>query len=601
MSDVLNFDKMFVVDHLAIQISDKWREWYANRQPWNVEKIELAKFVFATDTRKTSVSSLPWKNSTTRPKICQIYDNLLANYQGAIFPNSEWLQWNASSREMATKDKKDKITSYMYAKINHPYSNFMNNVLQLLADYILYGNCFATTGYENNIYNGGVQYIGPMLYRISPHDVVMDPKSTKSQSAPKIRRILTSLGQLKKDMKTMPDLEYKESVFNEIMKNRSVIGRMSEGDIAKNEQYAMDGFGTFTSYWCSDTVELLEFHGDYYDSEKGELLENQIITVIDRMRILSQRANPSWNGQHKIKHAAWRSRPDNLWGMGPLDNLVGLQYRIDHLENLKADCFDQIAHPIWKIKGALERFDAYPGNQINMDVDEDIEALRPDTTALNADLQIQELMQVMEEMAGAPRQAMGIRTPGEKTKFEVQVLENNASRVFQNKAAQFERNILEPLLNDMLEQARRNIDTAGDTIKVVDNTTGIEMFRTITAEDISGDGFIEPMGARHFAEKANTLQNITTVLNSGILQDPAVGLHWSGLQTALALEDLLDIGKFNIVSPYIRLSEQAETQKQTQALQEELQNSGSSPYPGEVGPGGQVDPAGTAPAIVQSA
>jgi hypothetical protein len=26
--------------------------------------------------------------------------------------------------------------------------------------------------------------------------------------------------------------------------------------------------------------------------------------------------------------------------MGPLDNLVGLQYRIDHLENAKADALD---------------------------------------------------------------------------------------------------------------------------------------------------------------------------------------------------------------------------------------------------------------------
>lgn len=600
-SDVADFDKMFAVDNLAHQIAAKQREWYAARQPWNAEKIELVKFVFATDTRKTSVGALPWKNSTTRPKICQIYDNLLANYQGAIFPNSEWLQWSANTREMATKDKKDNITSYMYAKINHPYSNFNNTIISLLQDYILYGNCFATTGYENNIYGSGVQYLGPMLYRISPHDMVMDPKASKSQSAVKIRRILTTMGQLKKDMKNKPDLGYKESVLKDIMKNRSTMNRMSEGDMAKNAQYAMDGFGTFSSYWCTDTVELLEFHGDYFDSEKGELYENQIITVIDRMRILGQRDNPSWNGQHVIKHVCWRGRPDNLWGMGPLDNLVGLQYRLDHLENLKADCFDQIAHPVWKIKGALERFEAYPGNQVNMDVDEDIEALRPDTTALNADLQIQELMQTMEEMAGAPRQAMGIRTPGEKTKFEVQVLENNASRVFQNKAALFEKEFLEPLLNDMLEQARRNLDNVGDTIKVVDNTSGIELFRTITADDIKGDGFIVPMGARHFAEKANTLQNINTLLVSGVLQDPAISLHWSGLQTALALEDLLDISKFNIVSPYIRLSEQAETQKQTQALQEELQQVGSSPDPSQIDTGRPEGASGAAPTITPSA
>jgi hypothetical protein len=40
--------------------------------------------------------------------------------------------------------------------------------------------------------------------------------------------------------------------------------------------------------------------------------------------------------------------------MGPLDNLVGMQYRIDHLENLKADVFDLIAFPPLKIKGYVE-------------------------------------------------------------------------------------------------------------------------------------------------------------------------------------------------------------------------------------------------------
>lgn len=600
-SNVADFQALFVVDDLARQIADKWREWYAYRQPWNAEKIELAKFVFATDTRKTSVNALPWKNSTTRPKICQIYDNLLANYLRAVFPNSEWLKWSGNTRETATKDKKDKITGYMKAKIDHPYSNFYRTCKLLFQDYVLYGNCFATTGYENNIYNNGVTYIGPMLYRISPHDMVMDPKATSSQVAVKIRRILTTMGQLKKDMKNKPDLGYSESVLNDILKNRSEMNAMSEGDLAKNEQYSMDGFGTFSSYWCTDTIELLEFHGDYFDVEKGELYQNQVITVIDRMRILSRRDNPAWDGQSLIKHVSWRERPDNLWGMGPLDNLVGMQYRVDHLENLKADCFDQIAHPMWKIKGALEEFQAYPGAQINMDVDEDIEALRPDTTALNADLQIQELMQTMEEMAGAPRQAMGIRTPGEKTKFEVQVLEQNANNIFMNKAAQFERDFLEPLLNSLLEQGRRNLDSLGDTIKITDMTTGVELFRTIIPDDIKGDGYIKPMGARHFAERANTLQNITTVMTSGVLQDPAVGIHFSGLQTALAMEDLLDIEKYDIVSPYVRLAEQAEVQKQTAALQEELQESGATPDPSEIDEGEPADPVGTTPTITQTA
>jgi len=52
---------------------------------------------------------------------------------------------------------------------------------------------------------------------------------------------------------------------------------------------------------------------------------------------------------------------------------------------------------------------------------------------------------------------MGFRSPGEKTKYEVQRLENASARIFQNKINQFEEQIVEPLLNAMLELARRNL------------------------------------------------------------------------------------------------------------------------------------------------
>src|SRR5258708_9446601 len=92
----------------------------------------------------------------------------------------------------------------------------------------------------------------------------------------------------------------------------------------------------------------------------------------------------------------------------------------------------------------------------------------PDGKALSGNLEIENLERLMEEMAGAPREAMGFRTPGEKTKYEVQSLENAAARLFQNKIKQFEEQIIEPLLNAMLELARRNL-TGPTVIKVFDD------------------------------------------------------------------------------------------------------------------------------------
>src|SRR3546814_15603397 len=85
----------------------------------------------------------------------------------------------------------------------------------------------------------------------------------------------------------------------------------------------------------SNYKEIFEFFGDYCDSD-GNLETNRIITVVDRKTTVRNEQIPNWFGKAPINHVGWSFRQDNLWAMGPLDNLVDMQYRIDHLENDKA-------------------------------------------------------------------------------------------------------------------------------------------------------------------------------------------------------------------------------------------------------------------------
>jgi len=249
--------------------------------------------------------------------------------------------------------------------------------------------------------------------------------------------------------------------------------------------------------------------------------------------------------------------------MGPLDNLVGMQYRIDHLENLKADVFDQIAYPVMKIRGDVEDFDFEPGARIYLGEEGDVGYLVPDSTALQADFQINALENKMEEMAGAPRQAMGIRTPGEKTAFEVQTLQNSASRIFEHKTAHFERTFIEPILNAMLEIARRYMNMS-DTLRVIDDATGVAFFREITKDDIIASGKIVPVGARHFAERARRVQNLTQLFQIKAT-DPSVAAHLSGKELARILSE--ELGEPSLFSENIAVAEQLETQEQVQNAQ----------------------------------
>jgi hypothetical protein len=578
---VLNVcEDLIDADRLAATISNKYDEWKNSRRKWEDTAAEVNKYIFATDTTTTPNAQLPWKNKTTRPKLCQIRDNLHANYMAALFPTEDWFDWRPADVNSTDREKAQAIKAYMKQKIRD--SAFEETVSRFVLDYIDYGNVVGDAEYATETFKGpdGTPvngYIGPRAVRISPYDIVFDITSPSFEQAPKITRALLSLGDIHKLMRIDPNWQrVSPAQIAEIEDNRRQVIGYQSSDVKKYEGLVAAGFSSLHQYYSSGLVEVLEFEGDIYDLDKGTFYENHIITVIDRAYIIRKEPLNTWTGRSTKRHVGWRLRPDNLMAMGPLDNLVGMQYRIDHLENLKADVFDLIAYPQWKIKGYVEDFQVGPNERIYMEESADVEQLRPDTTALNADMQIRELEDQMEEMAGAPRQAVGQRTPGEKTKFEVQVLENGAARVFANKINYFERNFIEPLLNSMLELARRNI-TAAETVQTIDNDIGVIKFLEVTKADLEAKGKLVPMGARHFAAQAQLVQNLTTLSATPLFQSPSVSVHFSGLRIAKLLEDNMGLTQYRVVEPNIGVIEMAETQKMTAAAQEQVQAEAMTP------------------------
>ena len=160
-------------------------------------------------------------------------------------------------------------------------------------------------------------------------------------------------------------------------------------------------------------------------------------------------------------------------------------------------------------------------------------------------------------MAGAPREAMGIRSAGEKTAFEVQTLMTAAGRIFQHKTAHFERVFLEPILNAMLEAARRQMNYV-DVIRVLNADTGVSFFQDISKEDIKGNGKIVPIGARHFAERARRIQTLTQLYQIKA-SDPSVAVHLSGKEFARVLTE--ELGEPSLFSENVGIKEQMDTQK----------------------------------------
>lgn len=558
-------------ERIAEDISQLYEQWQAGRNPWKERVAEVVQYVYATSTRETSNVANGWSHSTHIPKLTQIHDNLGANYSAALFQRREFFTFDPANADEATAAKRRAIVNYLNTK--HDYSGFMEVMTQLLNDWVQTGNCFVRVEYvreqEEDPTTGEqvVVYEGPRLFRISPYDIVFDYTATSFAKAAKVFRQLLSRGDLLRKVEEEPETGYDPAMVQKLVEFRSVVMGYKDSDINKLIQMRYDGFSDAASYFRSGQIEVLEYIGDIYDSVTNELKRNRLITVADRRFVLRDRPMTDYQGFGQIYHAGWRKRPDNLWAQGPLDNLIGMQYLINHLENARADAFDQMLSPDRVHVGQVQvEQDGPVTNYYIDDGNGSVTNLAPDATVLQADLQIQIKEAQMEAYAGAPREAMGFRTAGEKTAFEVQQLATAASRLFQVKIEQFERELVEPVLNGELQVSVKNLSGA-DVAKVMDDDEGVIEFLTITKEDLTARGKLKARGAAHYAKRAQLIQELQQ-FGTILAGDQEMRVHFPAKARAKAWADALNFDNLELFVPYGSIEEQLELQQRMRAAQD---------------------------------
>lgn len=570
----LNFEQFFEPHEKACKIAEKWEIWDGARTPWKEAVKELRRYIYATDTRQTTNSKLPWKNSTTVPKLGAIRETLLAQYMKALFPHNNWFAWQPRDLASSSADKSKAVTSFM--KVMLDQGKFLSSANQLLLDWLDTGNVFSEPQFKRETKDDGtVVFEGVVARRIDPFDIVFDPTVDRFSDSPTITRSIKTVGDILIELEEDPGLNYDQEVLNKLVGKRREMRSWPQDRLNRFDHLPVSGFGDPSIYANSDLVELLEFRGHWYDVDTGKLSKNQIITVVDRTYILREVSDDS-NSLGRIQHSAYRPRPNNLWGMSPLENLVGMQYRLDHVENMKADILDQYNHPRVVIKGQVDDFEDVPGERIYTDADSEVSWQRPDIATLQNENEMRVYMSLMEEIAGAPKDLAGVRTPGNKTLEEVTQLQTNSQALFLNKAMMFEMNFWEPLINSMFDMAVRRMSRHME-LAVPNDDFGIAEFITLTPEDLSGNGLIRPMGARRFLTKSQLLRNLVDFSNTPIGNDPAVNVHMSGKRMAEMIEELLEVEQFGLVRPNVRVFEQAETQQLAETAAQQVQANVDTP------------------------
>lgn len=588
------------IDDVAVRISEMWTNYNYNRRSALALGEEARQFVFGTDIDATSASILTHKNRTHQPKLTQLSDTLQSQYFEASLSMPDFFKFDGA--EPDDTDKADKVEAWVRTKLEQ--KKFRETVgRQLIADYTLYGNCFAMVDYVVEKDSAGeVTYKGPLISRVSPLDIVFNPKAESFSRSPKIQRRVMHIAEIAEFPERYPFAGFAIDKINKALLARN--GELVDDwiEVIKDRGVDMDGYGGYDQYFKQDMAEILIYRGDIFDPVTGRAQRNRVVYILDRLHVIYNQPSKAPSGFDGIHHAGWRIRNDNLWAQGPLDNLVGMQYRIDHLENLKADVFDLIAHPVLKIKGddVQEPEEGYaPGAAYYMGMDSDVEFLVPDAHALNADTQIKEYHRLMEEFAGAPPESRGVRTPGEKTAFEVNKLDQNATMMFVDKARNFER-MLETLLRETFEIMLVNFD-GSDFIEIFDDIQGKEMLFELSQEEVQARGEFTATGARYWTRRNRESLELKEFM-MGPMQDPCIRRHVAGQALADFWGKKLNLKNENIIVPFAGVKEdvyaQAIAQAESQRFQQEAgpmqvgsANSPSSPQPvqpdqGSTGPAG---------------
>jgi hypothetical protein len=559
-------------DWKATEITGKYTEWQSYKEPAMGQWEEVEAYLYATDTTRLNDA---FDHTTHIPVLAEIKEDLEAILYSTVLPHDDWLGWRPFDLDAATLDKRDKSLAYINNRNN--LNGFRHTMRKLIHDYIVYGNSFVMAYHsdEQKVDSKGnliAGYYGPKLKRISPYDIVFDPTVHEFKDSPKIIRSVMSLGDFQDKAERYG---WDAKVVQEVLDRRGNLRQTSFEEVHKNQQYTPDGFNSIEAYLTSGQVEVLWFYGDVYDEAERTLYKGRCMGVVDRFNVLFDDDCPN----PRIHKAGWGLRPDNLWAQSPLAKIVGMNYQINHRENAKSTAMDKFIYPDRVLAGDVEEVYDDETGQVRYLASEGgtVTDITPDSSVLSFDGHIDRLTLQARAAARLPQQLAGFRTAGEKTLGEVQMLQDGAFRGFVHKAEQFEIDLLEPAITDMLDIGREYLDEA---LMASVETDGGVRYINISQDDLRSNGKLVPYGARRFARDLQQMNMIMQLANGNLMQ--IIGAHVNSNNLAKTLERLGGFQRYEFVEKFAAIDEQAEMASHQNAIEQSLQQNMMNPSLGEV-------------------
>ena len=563
---------------LAAEISLYKHEWNSARSSACDMWAEIDSYIHATDTSMLEGGEF-FDHKTFIPIISEIHEDLLAIIFSTVFPHEDWLSWKGYDVKAIATEKRRKLISMI--KQVHALNGFSSTFRKVIDDLVRYGNCFVKVNYVNETQTDKDEtvsgFLGPKPVRISPYDIVFNPSFSEFNKAPKIITSLLATGEFKEFVDSLGAKSQIEPEDLRQLLSRRAGGSTDNSDRYKDQQYIPAGFGTVKEYYTSGMIELLWFYGDIYDEVTQEVHKGRCVITVDGDTVIYDEFEP----KNKIFKGSWKPRPDNLWSQGPLDNLIGINYMINHRENSKNDSIDKFANPDRAYVGDVEEiYDEVTGQtKYIMPEGGSVNDITPDATVLTYDNQIQMHIEMARRAARIPQQLTGFKTSGEKTAFEVQNLNDGAFRGFINKAMQFEEDVIEPCVTAEIRVAKENFSTVINVLE--EDEEGIISVLEVTEEDLSSNGKLIPFGARRFSRNLQQLAGLQNLTQGPMYQ--ILGKHFNTYDLARVWESLNGFENYQVIKKFAAIDEAMEEQEATMLAQQEMEQTMSQPTPLEMG------------------
>lgn len=535
----------------AIYILDKYLEWDSYKAPAKARWKEVELYKYATDTLDPDMGGNAFDHSTHIPVLSTIAQDMVAIFGQTTTPHEDWFIFSPEVKESANKASRNKVIAYL--KNRHRVDDFITKKRILDSDLIDYGNSFAMVEFVDESTDDYIGYVGPRVTRISPHDIVFNPTATSFERTPKIIESMVEIGKLAEWRdKGIGNIE----AINEILESRSSSSLKTMTNSEKDEQYKA-GFNTYDAYQASGYVQILWFYGDMYNPDTKQLLKNRKMASVDGKWLILNEKIDTPTGRPMIFKAGFIDRPDNLWSMGPLEQVVGINFQINHRENAKNDALDKLINPDRVRLGHVEEeYDEETGQTEYLAPEGGgVQELSINPQFFQFGLEIDRAEDHARRSARLPNDIVGFRTPGEKTHGEVTALTEGAMRGFIHKAQSYER-FLEKILEAELVLSAKNLSSVLQVPGQV--TNGVIDFLKISKEDLQVTGSLVAKGSQRFARKNQILSTLTQLAATPLLQQAAP--HMSGKGIAKAIEELTELYDTDIFEEFVAITEQAEAQ-----------------------------------------